>query len=747
MKKINIFLASSIVEFSSERMAVENFIRNVSDKFEERYNVKIQPLLCENFDDAYTKVRKQEEYNETIRGSDFCFFIFFTKVGKYTREEFDVAREQFEKTGSPRIHTYFKVIEEGTGEASLYAFMKELDEVFGHYYGTFSHIDTVKLRILLNLKLTEMDFLEIKADGGRCVIDGIDTLPLYNVAEFANHKELQKLTKELEKAEAEYYELKPLYETENPDPDFYKRYSAVASRRQSLMDEIDELQKLIFQVSLRMAEDDAHGTITERQKRAYRLFEQGDYEGCMSVLDSNDIDSDFPRDTKRLEEQKLTVCRKYIREHKIAIDILGSMTAYKNRFAEIEERYQKILPYILEFKTETETAWDYISYLINQGKDHLALPIAEKLAALPQDDAERAQGLNLLGILYSNTNNAQKAETCYLEAIAIKNTLAAKGPDLARSYNNAGLFYNEQGYSDKAEEYYLKAIAIWEALTVKNPDRYDYDLAATYNNAGLFYKDQGRLHKAEEYYLKAIAIWEALAPKSLIRYGAELIGSYNNIGNLYDSRSSSDKAEAYYLKAIAISETLALENPVRYNGNLAACYNNAGAFYSNQGDPNKAEAYYLKAIALRETLALENPDKYNAGLAISYNNAGLFYSSRELTDKAEAYYLKAIAIREALALENPDRYNASLAESYNNAGFLYIDQGNSDKAEEYYLKAIAIREALASKNPERYTPALAMSYLNYGFFKMDFLMLEKALSIAKARPDHPICKRILARLG
>ena len=84
MKKINIFLASSIVEFAQERMAIENFIRNVSDSFEDNYNVKLQPLLCENLDDAYTLVRKQEEYNQKIRESDFCFFIFFRNTTIYT---------------------------------------------------------------------------------------------------------------------------------------------------------------------------------------------------------------------------------------------------------------------------------------------------------------------------------------------------------------------------------------------------------------------------------------------------------------------------------------------------------------------------------------------------------------------------------------------------------------------------------------------------------------------------------------
>lgn len=132
MKKINIFLASSIVEFANERMMVENFIRNISDNFEEKYNIKIQPLLCENFDDAYSFSRKQEEYNQKIRESEFCFFIFFTKVGKYTHEEFEVAKEQFEKTKKPKIYTYFKTIEEGKAEENPERYSCDLAMCYGN---------------------------------------------------------------------------------------------------------------------------------------------------------------------------------------------------------------------------------------------------------------------------------------------------------------------------------------------------------------------------------------------------------------------------------------------------------------------------------------------------------------------------------------------------------------------------------------------------------------------------------------
>lgn len=99
-------------------------------------------------------------------------FIFFTKAGEYTREEFEVARKKFEETGKPKIYTYFRVINDETDEQSLCDFMNELDKVFGYYYGIFEHIDTVKLKILLSLKLQGIDIFEIKSKNGNCMIDG-----------------------------------------------------------------------------------------------------------------------------------------------------------------------------------------------------------------------------------------------------------------------------------------------------------------------------------------------------------------------------------------------------------------------------------------------------------------------------------------------------------------------------------------------------------------------------------------------
>lgn len=294
-KIINIFLASSIVEFENERMAIENFIRNISDKFEEHYDVKLQPLLCENFDDAVSKIRKQEEYNKKIRNSELCFFLFFTKVGQYTREEFDVARAKFLDTGKPKIYTYFKVITDEKVEQGLYDFMNELDKTLGHYFGMFDHLDTVKLRILLSIKLQEMDFIEIKTDNGKCIVDGNAVMSLENVSEFANNQIFNQLKLEFSETEEKYFKLKAKYADDCCDENTALEYAEIATKRQNLIDSIEGLQKNIFNMSLRMCKDEIHGEITQRQKEAYRLFESGDIEGANRILDFAEIKNEYQR--------------------------------------------------------------------------------------------------------------------------------------------------------------------------------------------------------------------------------------------------------------------------------------------------------------------------------------------------------------------------------------------------------------------------------------------------------------------
>ncbi len=362
-KTIKIFLASSIVEFKYERMDIELFIRHISDDFEEKYDVKIQPLLCENFDDAYSKIRKQEEYNEKIRDSEFCFFIFFTKAGEYTREEFEVARKKFEETGTPKIYTYFKAIKDETVEQSLYDFMNELDKIFGHYYGTFEHIDTVKMRILSILNFGEMKFSEIKVQSGECVIDGKKVMSINNVSEFANNSRLKNMELELRKLESYVKKV----ESEAPkEKDDINELEYAKNKIRTLKERISVLQERIFKVSLDMAYDWALSEMSERQKQAYRLFEQGDLYGAINQLPSDEIMDEFMRSEQLYLGAIEEAARKCIKEQLLAIRLLEQNVEVSSAVEQkIIERYKLIVPIIKKYKIEIDGLYDYMMFLDN----------------------------------------------------------------------------------------------------------------------------------------------------------------------------------------------------------------------------------------------------------------------------------------------------------------------------------------------------------------------------------------------
>ncbi len=145
MRKINIFLASSIIELSAERNEIDVFLRKFSDWLEDEYCVTLHPVRCENIDPAYTLERKQEEYNQYLIKCDLAFFIFLSRVGEYTREEFEVAKRQFEKTGRPQCFVY--VIEREFYEESLSVFLEELERVYHVPYKICRDMDMLKNQI------------------------------------------------------------------------------------------------------------------------------------------------------------------------------------------------------------------------------------------------------------------------------------------------------------------------------------------------------------------------------------------------------------------------------------------------------------------------------------------------------------------------------------------------------------------------------------------------------------------------
>ncbi len=623
MKKIKIFLASSIVEFARDRDELELFIRNVSDRFEENYDTKIIPLRCENVDTNMTVEGKQEEFNQLIRESEMCFFIFFTRVGAITRKEFEIAFNAFSANPSrkPQIYVYFKAIPQGiTADDSVREFMQVIDKTYKHYYSNFSNIDTIKLRILLNLKMQEMNFVNVKIKGDKCLVDNADVLNLQNVSEFANSKELSALNAELKTVEEQYNQMKPIYAQGGFSDEFRREYVRVASHRQRLKETIDSLKQSIFELSLNLSRDEVKGELTPRQKEAYRLLELGDSKGCLSVLDADDIDDEFERFEREQEMESKRKAEVYIREHKLAIDVLQTMYDYKERFAEIDSRFEKIVSVALKYNAELSVLYDYAFYYHTQNEYQKALSVAEKYLVYCENpvykisDYDRSRLYSIMGRLYRKAGKQDMSEIYFLRTVQIREKLVETNSeyklDLASVYQNIGVIYNDTKQFAKAEKYLVAAQRVYKSYD-GIPQSDNPFPARNFNALGKMYAETGRYEQAEQCFLQSLEFCEKnskVTPHCFEFYWG--VGC-QGLGEMCLKAERCNDAVERFKQAVSLRQDLTNENPVANEPYLAESLASLANAYLALGNKTDALINYRSASDVYSRLALTNPDKYS----------------------------------------------------------------------------------------------------------------------------------------
>lgn len=167
MNKKKIFLASS-AELVDDRRQFEIFISRKNKAWVEK-GVFLELVIWEDFLDAVSRTSLQDEYNRAIRDCDLFVMLFFTKVGKYTEEEFETAFGQFKATNKPFIFTYFKDAPISTGALddhvlSLLQFKKKLGTL-GHFYTVYKNVEDLQLKFGQQLdKLADSGFIEFKRE-------------------------------------------------------------------------------------------------------------------------------------------------------------------------------------------------------------------------------------------------------------------------------------------------------------------------------------------------------------------------------------------------------------------------------------------------------------------------------------------------------------------------------------------------------------------------------------------------------
>lgn len=148
LKIIKIFLSSSS-ELLNDRSEFEIFI-NRKNKEYIKQGVFLELVLWEDFIDAMSATRLQDEYNKVVTDCDIFVSLFHTKVGKYTEEEFLKALQTFKYRNRPLIYTYFKDAKININQISpnilnLLNFKEKLRDL-GHFSNNYFDINDLKYK-------------------------------------------------------------------------------------------------------------------------------------------------------------------------------------------------------------------------------------------------------------------------------------------------------------------------------------------------------------------------------------------------------------------------------------------------------------------------------------------------------------------------------------------------------------------------------------------------------------------------
>jgi len=164
MKEIKIFIASS-ADLKKERKEIQLILRKESDKYEQK-GVKIKPVLWENLLLDMGQTRKQDYFTEEMLKCDVVIFMFYSKLGKFTKEEFDTAYQNMKDGKNPkRVFVFFKEFNISPNEITeeilkLRDLKKYLEKIEG-FYNSFSNIDNLELQLKNQLELLiDNDFKE-----------------------------------------------------------------------------------------------------------------------------------------------------------------------------------------------------------------------------------------------------------------------------------------------------------------------------------------------------------------------------------------------------------------------------------------------------------------------------------------------------------------------------------------------------------------------------------------------------------
>ena len=663
MKNITVFLASSD-ELKNDRNSFHSLVASLDEIFEPR-GYRIRCRRWEDFSAFCTGSRTQDDYNRIVRASDICICMFHRKAGEYTIEEFNQALDEYVKSQShPKTFVYIRALIEGEMEdEALKRFKEDLFDRVGHYWCNYATDDAMKLHFVMQLEriipsvsgnasVTEGNHFKI--ENGVVSLYGHKIAELDNLSFAAENPEYLSLKESIARLNTEIARLRATGVAEL-QPMIDEKQAELYKKRESL----NRLESRLFDLALSINKLIGSGTpVSERKRLAIEMFERGNSNGVVEILNEKDIAADAAQARKEIEQGKLLV------------DFGRSLIeAGLQKTRSLAEEYVLRAKALMTDYAEPRR-FELACHAYEQGIELIRANLSEE---------ELAKSLFEYGCFLQANKRYDLAEVRYRENLDICQRLAAISPyayepGLAGTQNNLGVLYNNTQRYKESEKMYLSALKIYQRLTAANPQVYEPDLAETQNDLGILYSDTRRYEESEEMYLSAMEIRRRLAAANPQVYEPYLVMTQYNLGCLYSDTQRYEDSEKMYLSAMEIRRRLAVANPQVYEPDLADTQYNLGCLYYNIQRYEDSEEMYLSALEVYQRLTAVNPQVYEPYLVRACNNLSFLFLAQGNFEEAERY------AREG------SKYDFTHHTIYTNLAASLLLQGRYAEAEEIYLR-------------------------------------------------------------
>lgn len=733
MKYIKIFLASSIGEFEKERREIGNFIRTLNDIYV-RWEIYFQLVVCEDLSNAMVKGRKQQDYNEQIRDSQYFYVLFGKKAGDYTLEEFEVALEYFHSNGEPLIYTYFKELLEGEcAEQSVVDFKERLDKQLGHYYSGFSHLDTIKLDMILelssNLKLSN----QMKFEDGWTVLDSERVLPLENIPMYSKNEAIQQLDEEQIQLNEEFAKLVEAHHKNPEDMEIFKLLSKVGERRKRVAESLYQIEMDMLELRRRMSERRRLGKkLNWREEKAVKLMDEGEYEAAKSILRDAQWEQELKQAEEFVESAKEPI-REYISGKQMLIFTLEASWVNVTKQKEIDSIYKKICAKAEQHCVEMDVLYEYSVFLQKHHRYAEGIAMMQKLrlhygqaAYLPKE--EKLKFLLLMGKLYRSSRDYPEAVELYKETLETAKCLTEENrgeyeEKLAESCKNFANLMKEMNNYKKAEELYQEALEIYRRLEGENPTQYELEVVRCCDEYANLMSIMGKHEKAESAREESEKISKRIGSVELSEELSFDIDGYaklmRDIGEMdtlaltclaFASKVADKKAaRMLYERALGIYQNLAKENPKVYEPNLAMSYSYLAELLRRMEEYREAKGLYVEALQLYRKLAEKNPKVYEPELAVNCRDMGILLQCMEEYEKARGLYMEALNIHRKFAENTPAVYEPQVATDCLQLGDLLGNMKKYEEAGKFLVEAVEIFIRFMEEIPNKYENLLVLS--------------------------------------